>query len=133
MKQNENVLSFENNEDLITKFWSHTRIQNILIAMGIVEAILVTLLCTIQARSSDILLPTEVLANNNFAVKHFLFVSENGEVFVKPVSGKSSIANKLFSVSPEPKELLYVYEYERKIYVIHYKTKANFYHCQQSN
>ena len=37
-QQNGNVLSFENNEDLITKVWSHARIQNILISIGIVQA-----------------------------------------------------------------------------------------------
>ena len=131
---NENVLSFENNVDLITKVWSHARIQYILIALGIAEAMIVTLLCqfTLQERS-DILFPdTVVIAKNHFAEKHFLSVSETGEVFVKPIYQKSSVANKLFSVLPDKKDLLYAYEYKRKIYAIHYKSEANVYLCQQA-
>ena len=131
-KQNENVLSFENNQDLVTKVWSHARIQSILVSFGVIEAILVTMLCCLQERSYDVFLSeffpfkTDDLMRN-----HFLFVHENGEIFVKPVYGKSSTANKLFSVSTLPKKLLYVYEYKRKIYAIHYKNDTFYLNCQR--
>ena len=124
-QQNGNVLSFENNEDLITKVWSHARIQNILISIGIVQAILVTFSCTLymlQDSSSPELLLTKSYVNQEFSRKYFLSVTENGEVIVKSVYGNSTMPNKLFSVFAEPSEaLVYVYEYERKIHAIHSK------------
>ena len=80
-QQNVNVLSFENNQNLITKVWSHARIQSILILIGIIEAILVTLLCSLQAdSSSDDLQLSEVFPiYDNFTRNHFLFVAENGD------------------------------------------------------
>lgn len=123
--QNGNVLSFENNEDLITKVWSHARIQNILISIGIVQAILVTFFCTLymlQDSHSPELLLTKSYVNQEFTRKYFLSVTENGEVFVKSVYGNPTMPNKLFSVYAEPSEaLVYVYEYERKIHAIHRK------------
>lgn len=123
--QNGNVLSFENNEDLITKVWSHARIQNILISFGIVQAILVTFFCTLymlQDSHSPELLLTKSYVNQEFTRKYFLSVTENGEVFVKSVYGNPTMPNKLFSVYAEPSEaLVYVYEYERKIHAIHRK------------
>ena len=123
--QNGNVLSFENNEDLITKLWSHARIQNILISIGIVQAILVTFFCTLymlQDSHSPELLLTKSYVNQEFTRKYFLSVTENGEVFVKSVYGNPTMPNKLFSVYAEPSEaLVYVYEYERKIHAIHRK------------
>ena len=124
-QQNGNVLSFENNEDLITKVWSHARIQNILISIGIVQAILVTFFCTLymlQDSHSPELLLTKSYVNQEFTRKYFLSVTENGEVFVKSVYGNPTMPNKLFSVYAEPSEaLVYVYEYERKIHAIHRK------------
>ena len=124
-KPNENVLSFENNEDLITKLWSHARIQNILMSIGIVQAILVTFFCTLymlQDNSPHLLLTEYV--NHEFARKYFLSVAESGEVFVKQAYVSSIMANKLFSVhySEPSKALLYLYEYKRKIHAIHRKS-----------
>ena len=117
-----NILSFENDQFIVTKFNSIYRIQRLLLIFGFfIISFLTVLFFILNQAQFELKQPENIEISPKLRRYYYQSVTKNGDVNLKPIFG-SSRAFKIFGV-PANSEFQHFYEYNGTVYALHYLKK----------